>query len=113
MDRDEKKKIRNHIGEHLDVSGARLTDDEAVFLRDFVDEYDELHKGRSETRTRSYDGWSSDGKHTREETFTETFTDDVGIRTDYSYRDDDGQSGESSNEVKDARGILNWFRDHR
>ncbi|MGI5162264.1 hypothetical protein [Microbispora sp. CA-102843] len=112
MDREEKKKIRDHIGEYLDVSGTRLTDDEAVFLRDFVDEYDEVHKGRSETRTRSRDGWSSDGKYTREETITDTFTDDVGIRTDYSYRDDDGQTGESSTEIKDARGILNWFKDH-
>ena len=111
VDRNEKKKLRDHIGEHLDISGARLSDDEAVFLRDFVDDYDETHKGRSETRTRSHDGWSSDGKYTRVETFTDTFTDDVGIRTDYSYRDDDGQTGGSSTDIKDARGILNWFRD--
>jgi hypothetical protein len=29
MDRNEKKRIRDYIGEHLDVSGTRLTDDEA------------------------------------------------------------------------------------
>jgi hypothetical protein len=113
VDRSEKKRIRDHIGEHLDVSGARLTDDEAVLLCGFVDEYDEAYKGRSETRTRSFDSWSSDGKYTRTETFTDTFTDDVGIRSEYSYKDDDGQSGESNTEIRDARGVLNWLRNQR
>src|SRR5690625_3152040 len=90
MDRNEKKRLRERIGEHLDVSGARLTDDEALQLADLVDNY-ENYRGQSETRTSSYDGWSSDGKYTREVTVTHTFTDDVGIRTDSSYRDDDGQ----------------------
>ncbi|CAM5545528.1 putative protein OS=Streptomyces griseomycini OX=66895 GN=FHS37_001651 PE=4 SV=1 [Streptomyces griseomycini] len=53
----------------------------------------------------------SDGKYTRRETFTDTFTDDVGIRQDYGYQDDDGQSGTSTHVITDARGILNWFRD--
>lgn len=113
MDRGEKKRLRDHIGEHLDVSSTRLTDEEAEFLVDFIDNYDETHQGHSETRTSSHTGWSSDGKFTRKEEFTDTFTDDIGIRQDYSYSDDDGQSGESSSEIRDARGILNWFRDHR
>lgn len=112
MDRNEKKRLRQHIGEHLDVSNSRLTDDEAAQLAAFVDNYDE-YRGQTETRTSSYDGWSSDGKYTRTVMVADTFTDDVGIRTDSSYRDDDGQSGESSTETKDARGILNWLRDHR
>lgn len=111
MDRNEKKRLRDRIGGHIDVSGARLTDDEAQFLGDFVDQYDVEYRGKSETRTKSFSGWSSDGKYTRDETYTDTFTDDVGIRADYSYQDDDGQAGESSAEIKDARGILNWFRD--
>lgn len=113
MDRREKKRVRDYIGEHLDVSSARLTDDEAVILRNFIDGYDESYKGRSETRTSSYDSWSSDGRFTRTETTTDTFTDDIGIRQDYEYHDDDGQRGESSHEIRDARGILNWLRDHR
>lgn len=111
MDRHEKKRLRDYIGEHLDVSSTRLTDDEATFLSDFLDEYDETYKGRTETRTTSRDGWSSDGKYTRRETFTYTFTDDVGIRQDYEYQDDDGESGASTYVITDARGILNWFRD--
>jgi hypothetical protein len=60
VDWNEKKRLRDRIGEHLDVSNARLTDDEASFLGNFVDEYDEKHRGRTETRTTSHDGWSSD-----------------------------------------------------
>ena len=111
MDRNEKSWLRDYIGEHLEVSGTRLTDDEAGFLKDFIGDYDETYRGRSETRRSSHDGWSSDGKLTRTEEFTDTFTDDIGIRRDYNYHDDDGQNGESSAEIKDARGILNWFRD--
>lgn len=113
MDRSEKKRLRDDIGKHLDVSKARLTDDESGFLRDFIDGYDETYKGQSETRNSSFDGWSSDGKYTRTEEFTDTFTDEIGIRQDYRYHDDDGQRGESSSEIRDARGILNWFKDRR
>jgi hypothetical protein len=110
MDRDEKKRLREHIGEYLDVSGARLTDDEAVILSQFIDEYDVKYRGRAKTRTTSRAAWSSDGKYTRQETFTETLTDEVGIRNDYEYQDDDGQSGTSTSQVRDARGILNWLQ---
>ncbi|MGW7237064.1 hypothetical protein [Streptomyces sp. NPDC054804] len=113
MDRHEKKRLRDHIGEHLDVSSTRLTDDEATFLSNFLDEYDETYKGHTETRTTSHTGWSSDGKYTRRETFTDTFTDDVGIRQDYEFQDDDGQRGTSTNVITDARGILNWFGDRK
>ena len=113
MDRNDKKRLRDHIGEHLDVSTSRLTDDEATFLKGFVDDYDGTHKGRSTTRDRTHDGWSSDGRFTRKEQFTDTFTNEVGIHQDYSYQDDDGQTGQSSRDIKDARGILNWFRDQR
>ena len=112
VDRNEKKKLRELIGEHLDVSNARLTDDEAGFLKDFIVDYDDKYRGQSETRQSSYDSWSSDGKYTRTWELTHTFTDEIGIREDYEYRDDDGQTGASSRQIKDARGVLNWFRDH-
>lgn len=113
MDRGEKKRLREHIGEHLDLSGTRPTDREAVELAQFVDDYDDTYRGTSRTRTRSRDGWSSDGKYTRDETLTDTLTDVVGIRFDYEYTDDDGQTGESSTHVTGARGILNYLRDRR
>jgi hypothetical protein len=113
MERNEKQRLRDYIGAHLDVSRTRLSDDEARFLRDFIDQYDETYRGRSETRKSSHKGWSSDGKFTRWEEWTYTFTDDIGIRLDYSYHDDDGPGGGYSREIKDARGILDWFKDHR
>src|SRR5699024_12072993 len=51
MDRNEKKRLRERIGEHLDVSGARLTDDEALQLADLVDNY-ENYRGRTARRPR-------------------------------------------------------------
>lgn len=113
VDRNEKKRLRDKIGASLDVSGARLTDDEAQFLGEFVDIYKDEYRGRSETRTNSFTGWSSDGKYVRNETFTDSFVEDVGIQQDYEYQDDDGQHGSSSTVIDDARGVLNWFRDRR
>ena len=113
MDRHEKKRLRDHIGEYLDVSNTRLTDYEASLLVDFIDTYDERYKGQSQTRTTSHDSWSSDGRFTRKETFTDTFPDEVGIRQDYEYQDDDGQSGSSTSLIQDARGVLNWLSNQR
>lgn len=110
MDRNEKKRLRGIIGEHLDVSKTRLTDEDATALNDFIVTYDSEYKGKSTSRSREYDGWSSDGKYTRQEKVTETFTEDIGIRKDYEYRDDDGQAGTNTSVIKDARGILNWLK---
>jgi hypothetical protein len=113
MDRNEKKRLRDSIGEHLDISKTRLTDEEANVLGDFIDNYDSTYKGKTDTRSRTYDGWSSDGKYTRRESRTETFTDDIGIREEYEYHDDDGQTGHHTKEIKDARGILNKLKGWR
>ncbi|MPY12095.1 hypothetical protein [Arthrobacter bussei] len=110
MDRNEKKRLRERIGEKIDVSGTRMSDDEATFLAGVIDKYDEQYRGDSSTKTSSFTGSSSEGKYTRTETWTHTFTDEVGIRQDYEYHDDDGQTGKDSKVIKDARGILNWFQ---
>lgn len=111
MDREEKRKLREHIGEHVDVSRARLRDDEAKRLGEFVDDYGS-RRGQSETREWSTRGWSSDGRYIRHHRQTDTFTEEVGIRREYSYQDDDGQKGSETTDVKDARGILNWLDEH-
>ena len=113
MNRNDKKTKREYISTHIDTSKARLKDDEVDFLCEFIDEYDEKYKGQSHTHRSSYDGWSSDGKYTRKEETTYTFSDDIGIHEEYSYHDDDGQSGCQSRDIKDARGILNWFKKHK
>lgn len=112
MDRSEKKRLREKIGEHLDVSGTRMTDDEATLLGDFLDNYDQ-YRGQSFTETHSHDGWCSDGKFTRTETDGYTFTENPGIRHDYEYHDDDSQSSATSTLISDARGVLNFLKELR
>lgn len=112
MDANEKKQARAYIGKHIDVSKARLTDNEAVELREFIDRYDD-YRGTTRTQTTEDDGWSSDGKYTYRRTFTHTFTDDIGIREDFEYSDDDGGHSKKTKEIKDARGILNFLHENR
>ncbi len=114
MDRDEKRSLRHHIGQHLDVSNARMTDDEALTLARFVDQYDESYRGTSlPPRTRTRPGWGSDGKYIVTETYTDSFPDEVGIRQTYEYKDDDGEHRTTVTDVTDARRVLNWLRDQR
>jgi len=110
MNGKEKKEKKAVISKHLNTSNSRFKDEEVEFLHDFVNSYDEEYKGKTKTKKNSHVGWSSDGKYTRWEEEKSTFTEDIGIREDYKYHDDDGQSGKYTNEIKDARGILNWFK---
>ncbi|QKW22323.1 hypothetical protein HUT16_27485 [Kitasatospora sp. NA04385] len=112
MDRREKQQRRNYIGEYLDISSTRMTDDEVMLLCEFIEMYDKSYRGVTKTRTRRGSSWSSDGKYTYSETFTDTFTDDIGIRQDYQYTDDDGGRRESTTIINDARGVLNWLREN-
>lgn len=112
MDANEKKKARARIGEHIDVSKARLTDAEAGELLDLVNGYDD-YKGKTRSQTISGDSWSSDGKFSYKRTTTHTFTDDIGIREDFEYSTDDNDHEKRSTEIKDARGILNLLHEQR
>ncbi|MCR2763809.1 hypothetical protein NQ152_09850 [Microbacterium sp. zg.B48] len=55
MDRDEKARMRNYIGEHLDVSDARLSDYQAQRLVDFIDNYAQ-YRWRSFERNSTHRG---------------------------------------------------------
>lgn len=107
MNRNDKKSKRNYISTYIDTSKSRLKDDEVDTLCDFIDEYEEKYRGKSQVYKSSYDGWNSEGKYTREEEITYTFNDDISIHEEYSYHDDDGQFGHQSRDIKDVRGILN------
>jgi len=112
MDRGEKVRMRDYIGQHLDLTGTRLSDDQAQRLVNFIDDYDQ-YRGRSFTENSSRSGWSSDGRYTRNETVVDTFTDTVGIHREQHYRDDDGQEGSHAQNITNARGILDWLDTHR
>lgn len=113
MNRKEKKQKKEFVSKHLDTSNSRFKDEEVEKLYGFVNEYDDKYRGKIITKKSSHDGWSSDGKYTRREEKKYTFTDDMGIREEYSYRDDDGQSGGKTKEIKDARSIINWFKNQK
>lgn len=105
-----KKEKRAYISQKIDLSRTRLTDQEADTLYEITKNYDQ-YKGKSKTYSRSSSGISSDGKYTRNETRTYTFTEDqVGIRYTNSYHDDDGEEGSVTQTHNDGRGILNLLK---
>ena len=109
MDRGKKKRLRDKISQSIDITSTKLSDDEAQELSDF-----DSYAGISTTRERSWKDWSSDGYYRRTETTTDTFMEDgVGIRRETHIQDDDGTEWTDTDEIRDGRGILNWFRDNR
>ena len=113
MKRSDKKRLRDKIAEHIDISATRLSDGEAQQLSDLVDDYDS-YSGRSETREREWKGFSSEGYYWRTETTTDTFMEEeIGIRRETNVHDDDGTEWTDTEDIRDGRGILNWLRDHR
>jgi hypothetical protein len=115
MDRDEKRHLRDHIARHLDISHVRMTDDEALTLSRFVEQYDVRYRGTSlPPRTTTHSGWGSDGRYIVTETYADSFpTDRVGIQQTYEYSDDDGVHRSTVTDITDGRGVLNWLRDRR
>lgn len=110
MERAEKKQLREYIGQHVDLSGMRLTDRDATFLKDLIDSWDE-YRGRSRTQSSTWRGWSSEGRYSRTQEDTDTFTDEIGIRRSFKFKDDDGHSGEGFTEIGDVHGLIDWFRE--
>lgn len=103
------KEKRQIIGEHIDLGGGRFKEDELDVLLDIVTNF-RKYKGRSNTRTESYTDWCSEGKYSRTTRTTFSFDrDDKGIfiSEEYSYQDDDGDSGNGRYEYRKAREILN------
>lgn len=112
MDRSEKKRLREKIGERLDVSHTRMSDDDAVLLDSFLDSYESDYRGESRKKTSCDVGFSSDGRCRFKESTTYTFTDQPGVRVDYSYEDDDGDSHRSSQTLTDARSVLDVLKNN-
>ena len=107
-----RKEKRSFISQALGTSHTRMTEDETNLLFDFLTNYDDKYRGQSTSKTHTSQGRYSEGKFTRTETNTYTFEDTPGIRYDYSYHDDDGQTGSSTQFINTARGILNWLKNH-
>lgn len=108
MNQKEKKKKKAMIGEFIDLANGRFKDDEIDTLSNLVKNRDE-YNGMSKTYYNSFDSWSSEGKYTRNEETTYTFSNDdsgISIKEHYQYRDDDGQSDSYDQEYNTGREIL-------
>ncbi|ASN20121.1 hypothetical protein [Arthrobacter sp. YN] len=114
MDRNEKSRLNNFIGEHLDVSRTRLKDWEVDFLVGFIENYDADYKGVSETlRTTETKGFDRSDTYRRRSTISYAFTDDIGIHEVDRVEYDDGQRDDFSVNITNARGVLEWFMKRR
>ena len=112
MERKERAQKRSRIGEKIDLSNGRFSDDEINQLYDIVNN-PQKYDGKTKTHHDKYTSFSSDGKFTR--TSQDKYTlkagaDDVQIEESYSYHDDDGQSGTQETVYKKGRDILNILK---
>ena len=99
---------RNVAG--IDVTGSRLMDYEKKFLEDLSMQYDRF-KGKEQTLVRNDDGFSSEGKYTRETTTKYSFLEEEkGIKVNISYKDDDGQTGESEYILDNGRDLIDFIK---
>lgn len=111
MDRNEKRRRREFIGERIDVRGTRLKDDETAVLCDYIENFANDYKGQSETRRTTTKGFDRGDTYRRTVECTTTFEADMSIREVCQVSYDDGQVNDPTTTViKDARGILNWLK---
>ena len=110
MDPREKREIRDYIGQYVDLAKTRLSDDDALFLRDIIKNWAE-YAGRVRSHTNMGDGWGSDGKYTRVMKTTTTFLKDrVAVEIEMSQKLDGVDHGGSHTVVTTGRGLINLFK---
>ena len=108
MDKKEKKSKKGVISAFIDLGSGRYKDEEVETLFDLVNNR-KKYDGTSRTYTGSHTGWSSDGKYTRDSETTYIFRGKehgVSVEENYSYHDDDGQSGSYNRVYSTAREVL-------
>ena len=103
-----RKEKRDRISKSMNLSGVRLKDFEIDRLLDLVTnpaKYD----GRSKARSKTFEGWSSDGRYTAKEKTTFTIRADEGqvcVEENYLYEDDDGETRQDDKIIVATRAIL-------
>lgn len=111
MDRKEKNEKKEIISDYIDLGNGRYKDYEVDTLHELATNR-EKYNGQSKTLKNKLNGWSSDGKYSREEETTYTFKgDDEGVRIEekYQYLDDDGQSDTIDKVHNKGRDVLKLF----
>ena len=109
MDRKEKRRLKEVISKHIDLSNGRYTDYEVTQLHDLVENRDS-YDGHSQSYHRTYKTFDSEDTYRVEDTNTYTFrSDDTGIHVDHEHTSDwdDGQHDASSEILRTGREILN------
>lgn len=67
MDHNEQKQIREYISEHLDFSSTRMTDDEAAFLKNFVNGHHETFRSQEDQPKLDYNPLEAQVRAARED----------------------------------------------
>ena len=109
MDKKEKEQKKEYIKTSINLANGRFKDEEINALYNLV-ENKSSYDQRSKTYESTYDGWCSDGKYTRKEKATYTFSDakdGIQIEEYREFHDDDGTEGTSLSYYKTGREILN------
>ena len=109
MDSNEKNRMREEIGEFIDLKYGRFTDEEMERLHDLVQNRDE-YDGMSSSYTHEYKTFDSEDTYRVNETNTYTFrSDENGIHVDHeTVKDwDDGQHDSYTDILSKGRDILN------
>ncbi len=109
MDRKEKNRMKEEIGEFIDLKYGRFTDEEMERLHDLVQNR-ETYNGRSNSYSHEYKTYDREDTYRVNETDTYTFrSDENGIRIDHeTVKDwDDGQQDRYTDSLSKGRDILN------
>ena len=96
MTRKDKTEMRQIIEQKIALGNSRFQEADLLLLFDIVTNICSYSR-KTKTIKSQHTGWSSEGKYTRTEVNTYSIHDGnkITARCDYSFHDDDGESGKS------------------
>ena len=98
---------RDYLSQYIDIAGSHLNDSDVEWLMRFINSV-----GNRYTEEGNFDSWGSDGKYTRNWVKEYIIESDYSLTSNYSYKDDDGTSGSYSENITNARDIINIIREN-
>ena len=101
------KEEREYLSQYVDIASCHLNDSDVDLLMRFIDSV-----GNRYIEEDSFDSWSSDGKYTRNSVTEYIIESDYSLTRNSSYQDDDGASGNYSENITNARDIINIIREY-
>ena len=101
------KEEREYLSQFVDIASCHLNDSDVDWLMRFINSVGNRH-----TEEGSFDSQSSDGRYTRNWVKEYIIESDYSLTSNYSYQDDDGASGSYSENITNARDIINIIREY-